>query len=257
MCGSLVVDGGEERGGATHQLVVRLGGAGCDWPYWAWRAEVIGGAGGGSECKRGKMEDGNGAKQKRAKTLDHCRLSSGFGAWAGWLAGLGLGLEGGTDVELELESIEPVDELLRQARGRPEACHLQSCVCLPSLLHIDTWCIHPNMQPIPVPVSCLIWAHLVHDFPNHTEPAAEAERAQDPRPENQDPRERPSKTQRKPRPTRYPPRQHMDGEQLVSPTPCLTNSLLIGVDRGGSKRDGDQTPNPVVGLFLFACQSIL
>lgn len=49
----------------------------------------------------------------------------------------------------------------------------------------------------------------------------------------------------------------MDGEQLVSPTPCLTNSLLIGVDRGGSKRDGDQTPNPVVGLFLFACQSIL
>lgn len=214
------------------------------------------------------MEMGPSRKGLRHSTT--AGLARGLGlelAWAGWLAGLGLGLEGGTDVELELELIEPVDKLTRQARGRPEACHLQSGVCLPSLLHIDTWCIHPNMQPIPVPVSCLVWAHLVHDFPNHTEPArqdqhsaavaAEAERAQDPRPENQDPRERPSKTQRKPRPTRYPPRQHMDGEQLVSPTPCLTNSLLIGVDRGGSKRDGDQTPNPVVGLFLFACQSIL
>lgn len=29
---------------------------------------------------RGKMEDANGAKAKRAKTFDHCRFSSGFGA---------------------------------------------------------------------------------------------------------------------------------------------------------------------------------
>lgn len=107
------------------------------------------------------------------------------------------------------------------------------------------------MQPIPVPVSCPVWAHLVHDFPNHTEPARQdqhsaalaAEAA--PRPENQEPRQRPSKTQRKPRRTRYSPRQHMDGEQLVSLTPCLTNSFAdwrrqkgIQAGRGSDSQPG-------------------
>lgn len=106
------------------------------------------------------------------------------------------------------------------------------------------------MQPIPVPVSCPVWAHLVHGFPNHTEPARQDQHSAalaaqaDPRPENQEPRQRPSKTQRKPRRTRYSPRQHMDGEQLLSPTPCLTNPFADWRRRRGIQagRGSDSQP---------------
>lgn len=97
MCGSLVVDGGEERGGATHQLVVRLGGAGCDWPSRAWRAEVIGGAGGGASAREGKWKMEMGPSRKGLRHSTTAGLARGLGlelAWAGWL-GWGWGWKGG------------------------------------------------------------------------------------------------------------------------------------------------------------------
>lgn len=74
--------------------------------------------------------------------------------------------------------------------------------------------------------------------------------AQDPSTKTQD------SDQAKRQASSYSPRQHMDGERSSSPKPCLTNSLLIGVDKRGSKRDGDQTPTLVVGLSVAACLSI-
>lgn len=64
--------GGKRGEGRTISWVVRLGGALCDW-LLGLEAEVIGGAGGGVQEEKWKME--------RAKTFDHhCRFSSGFGA---------------------------------------------------------------------------------------------------------------------------------------------------------------------------------
>lgn len=199
------------------------------------------------ERENGRWEMGPGRKGLRHSTTAGLARGSGLElARAGWL-GWGWGWRG-TDVELELDL--ELGQLTRQARGRLEAGFLSSAVrCVPSEYAANTGASV---------LSCL--GSSPSRLPYHTEPArqdqhsaavaAEAERAQDPRPEDQESRQRPSKTQRKP--SSYSPRQHMDGEQLVSPTPCLTNSLLIGVHKGGSKRDGDQTPTR-----LSVCQSIL
>lgn len=150
-------------------------------------AEVIGGAGEQGGGARGKIEDGNGAKENKAKTPDHCRFSLGFGAWAGWLAGWP-GWAGLGDVELEL------DDLTRQ--------DTRSQVRL--LYQYSVHSVHPSMQPIPVPVSCLsglISLRLLRQCPCPA-PAALPHRPweydqhqhqlQERRPKTQDPRQRPS-----------------------------------------------------------------
>jgi len=80
---------GDHQDHQDHQLVVRLGGALCDWPLGVLEAEVIGGEQGECEKENGRRDMGS--RRKGLRHLSTAGLARGLGAWAGWTGWAGLG----------------------------------------------------------------------------------------------------------------------------------------------------------------------